>query len=759
MNKHLKINPWKIIEESFCPERMRASESIFSIGNGTMGGRANFEETYSGDTLQGNYIGGIYYPDKTRVGWWKNGYPEYFAKVLNSAFWPGINIVVNGTELDLNRITITDFYRELNMQEGTLLRRFQAILSDGTAVAVESLRFTSLKRTELGALRYSITPLNREAEIKITSYIEANVKNEDANYNEKFWEKVSQERHAITMRTQKSGFEVCWHMKNRIIPESPFSDCSREECPKEQTIVNLQPGETATLYKYAGITSSLNHPSEGLSSSAAHVAQDAAATGFDALLQEQKKAWQEKWALCDIEIEGDEESQQGIRYCIFQLLQTYTGTDNRLNIGPKGFTGEKYGGSTYWDTEAYCIPFYLSTAGQEVARQLLIYRYNQLDKAIENAVKLGFSGGAALYPMVTMNGEECHNEWEITFEEIHRNGTIAFAIYNYIRYTGDNEYLSRYGLEVLIGIARFWAQRITFSEQRQQYVLLGVTGPNEYENNVNNNWYTSYIAAWCMNYAAESANRVSQENPEAYLRITAKTGFDREKETALWKRITDNLYLGEDKELGIFLQQDGYLDKEQILAKDLPLSQRPINQKWSWDRILRSCFIKQADVLQGLYFFEDHFDTETIARNFYFYEPRTVHESSLSPCVHAIIAARIGDNDKALEMYLRTSRLDLDDYNKEVQEGLHITSMAGSWLAAVQGFGGMRVCNGVLIFNPHIPQKWRSMSFHIVFRGSVLNVRFSSREAVIQVISGNPVPVEINGTRIEADTIATKITF
>ncbi len=185
----------------------------------------------------------------------------------------------------------------------------------------------------------------------------------------------------------------------------------------------------------------------------------AISAGFEKLLQEQKDAWASIWEMADITIQGDVKAQQGIRFNIFQLNQTYLGEDARLNIGPKGFTGEKYGGSTYWDTEAYCIPFYMSTKDQHVARNLLTYRYNHLGKAIENAEKLGFSNGAALYPMVTMNGEESHNEWEITFEEIHRNGAMVVAIKRYVDYTGDFSYIPEKGLEVMIAIARFWQQR------------------------------------------------------------------------------------------------------------------------------------------------------------------------------------------------------------------------------------------------------------------------------------------------------------
>ncbi|MCL4137260.1 UNVERIFIED_CONTAM: hypothetical protein GTU68_029486 [Idotea baltica] len=389
--------------------------------------------------------------------------------------------------------------------------------------------------------------------------------------------------------------------------------------------------------------------------------------------------WDKKWSESDIVIEGDSGAQQGIRYNIFQLHQTYTGEDSRLNIGPKGLTGEKYGGSTYWDTEAYCLPFYLSMAPSHVAKNLLVYRYNHLEKAIENAKKLGFNSGAALYPMVTMNGEECHNEWEITFEEIHRNGAMAYAIYNYIEYTGDRSYLITHGLEVLVAIARFWAQRVNYSEVKQAYVMLGVTGPNEYENNVNNNWYTNYLAKWTLEFVTEAIKEVQEK---------IKLGDD---EISKWNIIADGLYFPKDEKRGIFLQQDGFLDKELVLAKDLPKTERPICQHWSWDRILRSCFIKQADVLQGLYLFEDNFSREEIERNFDFYEPLTVHESSLSPSVHAILAASLGKTEKAYEMYLRTARLDLDDYNNDTEDGLHTTSMAGTWMALIEGLGGMRV--------------------------------------------------------------------
>ena len=740
MKKYIQAQEWNIVEEGFDPHLNKISESLFSVGNGRMGQRANFEETYSGDSLQGNYVAGVYYPDKTRVGWWKNGYPEYFAKVLNAANWMGLRIEADGEELDLSLCQVTDFTRILNMKEGYLERNFTAQMASGKQVKVNAKRFFSIANDEVAALHYQLTAVNFAGKISIESFIDGDVKNQDSNYDEKFWDEVNRVQHEtgsyLTMRTKKTGFEVVTGVQTLIQKNGNTASVEADPQHKDKFIavnaaLEILEGEVIDIYKIATNLSSQNYDPAELQEKAIAVITAAAAKGFSALLDEQATAWATKWEEGDIIIEGDVEAQQAIRFNIFQLNQTYTGKDARLNIGPKGFTGEKYGGSTYWDTEAYCIPFYLSTAPQEVSRNLLIYRYKHLEKAIENAQKLGFDKGAALYPMVTMNGEECHNEWEITFEEIHRNGAIAFAIFNYIRYTGDQQYLLEYGLEVLIGIARFWKQRVNWSEAKQQYVMLGVTGPNEYENNVNNNWYTNTLAAWCLSYAAEAAAIVKKQDAVQYQVIIEKTALDEVGEFADWKAIAENIYLPYDEERGIFLQQDGYLDKEQILVSELPAADRPLNQKWSWDRILRSVFIKQADVLQGMYFFEDNYDLESLRRNFDFYESRTVHESSLSPCVHSILAAKLNDGAKAYEFYLRTSRLDLDDYNNDTEDGLHITSMAGTWMSIVEGFAGMRVREDHLSFTPFLPEQWNSFSFNIGFRGVQLKVKISKAELTI----------------------------
>ncbi|TDX13863.1 glycoside hydrolase family 65 protein [Flavobacterium sp. S87F.05.LMB.W.Kidney.N] len=756
---YIKPDNWSIIEEGFDAERVKSSESLFSIGNGAMGQRANFEETYSAETFQGSYIAGIYYPDKTKVGWWKNGYPKYFAKVLNAPNWIGIDVEINEENLDLNNCTeVRNFRRELNMKEGWYNRSFEAVLKNGTEIAVNVRRFLSLDLDEAGIIKYEITPLNKDAKIVYKPYVDAGVTNEDANWEEKFWEPLEVKKGTneafVTAQTFKTHFKVTTFMHNTILANnedihvSPSTIDSTADKVQYTYGTIIAKGQTSAIQKIGGYTVSLNH--ENTLAAAEKVIKTAVNSGYDALLQNQIEAWAKIWEMSDITIEGDVKAQQGIRFNIFQLNQTYSGKDSRLNIGPKGFTGEKYGGSTYWDTEAYCIPFYMATKDQQVARNLLTYRYNQLDKAIENAKdNLGFKNGAALYPMVTMNGEECHNEWEITHEEIHRNGAIAFAIYNYYRYTGDYSYIPEKGLEVLIGIARFWHQRASFSKDKNQYVILGVTGPNEYENNINNNFYTNYIAKWCIDFAAEQIEKVASEYPADHKRILEKVSLSA-NEIQEWKKVADDMYFPISEELGIYLQQDGFLDKDLVPVKDLDKSQRPINQKWSWDRVLRSPYIKQADVLQGFYFFEDHFSKEELKRNFEFYESFTVHESSLSPCVHSIQAAALDKMDMAYTFYLRTSRLDLDDYNKEVEEGCHITSMAGTWMSIVEGFGGMRVKNDQLHFSPKIPKEWKGYSFKINFRNQILKVAVNHNETTFTVDGDQDLTIVVNGNSVIA---------
>ena len=757
MNKYLQTDPWCIIEEGFHENKQLASESIFSLGNGQIGQRANFEEHYSGETMLGSYIAGIYYPERAEYGNWKNGYSDTNDKIVNAPNWTVISVRLNDDRLDLADWDVKNFRRTLNMREGFLERTFEATNFKGHRIQVNVRRFLSMAETEIGAISYSVKSLNFEGRISFLPLIDGDVRNKITNYDEPFWNvlqtKTGQDVSHLWAQTRRMDFHVCgaltysFYKNNELLNVNP-TKIEKEKVAGFSVVTDIRIGDTVCLNKYVAIISSLNHPREELTQRACSMALKAKKKGWNQLFEDHVNVWKEKWLQSDIIIDSDIAAQQAIRYNIFQLNQTYNGNDARLNISPKGFTGEKFSGATRWDTEAVCIPFYLCTSPQSVSRNLLLYRFRHLGKAIQNAEKLGFSNGAALFPIATFNGNESYNEWESTFEEVHRNGIMAYAIYNYIRYTGDENYLAEYGLRVLIAISRFWSQRVSISTEKKKYVILGVTGPNIYENNVNNNWFTNYIAVWCLKYTIESIEKVKKSNFHAFEDLSQEIRFTND-EIFRWKDIIENIFLPTQKELGIFMQQDGFMNKTIIPASQISEIQRPIIQHWSWDRILRSCFLKQADVVLGLYLFEDHFDKETIKRNFDFYEPLTVHESSLSPCTHSIVASAIGDRQKAYELYLQTARLDLDDYNNEVADGLHITSMAGTWLAIIQGFAGMRVKDDKLHFTPQIPDKWNAYAFNIRFRGNQLNVRVEKNRTIILNLKGNRIEIFIKDQLVE----------
>lgn len=752
-NRLFDVDEWTLKTTQLHREHIRLQESLTSLGNGYMGMRGNFEETYSGDHHQGTYIAGIWYPDKTRVGWWKIGYPDYFGKVINAINLVGLRIWIDQEEIDLFIDHLEQFQLELDMKKA-VLRHSYIVKKPGKMVKIEIERFFSIVHKEIAAIRFRATNLGKPATIKLMPYLDGNVKNEDANYDEMFWtdihSEVNEKRAAVITETIENPFGVprftvaatmgC--RTDAILTTHQAKPLYAEQIYEKE----LGENESLHLEKIIAVTTSRDYEKELLLSRAYELLDQALESGYEELFQEHAAAWQKRWDKADVRIVGDPEAQQGIRFNLFQLFSTYYGDDPRLNIGPKGFTGEKYGGATYWDTEAYAVPMYLSVASPEVTRNLLLYRYNHLPQAYENAKKLGLKG--ALYPMVTFTGIECHNEWEITFEEIHRNGAIAYAIYNYVNYTGDKEYINQYGIDVLVGISRFFVDRVHFSERKQKYMIHGVTGPNEYENNVNNNWYTNRIAVWTLKFTIASLDKIGKDKKTA-LNIT-------EKELTQWRDIIDRMYFPYDEKLGIFLQQDGFLDKPIQPVSAIPREDLPLNQHWSWDRILRSCYIKQADVLQGFYFFNDEFTMEEKQRHFEFYEPLTVHESSLSPCVHAILAAELRKEDKAVELYKRTSRLDLDNYNHDTEDGLHITSMTGSWLAIVHGFAGMRTFNETLSFAPFLPKIWDAYAFKINYRNRLLEVKVNKKHVTVSLLEGEPLELKLFGEPIYLTNTYTK---
>ncbi|MFG6623344.1 glycoside hydrolase family 65 protein [Weissella confusa] len=749
MKRIFEVSPWTITTHELNPADKRLQESITSLGNEYMGMRGMFEETYTGDSLQGVYIGGVWFPDKTRVGWWKNGYPEYFGKAINALNFVKAEIRIDGDLIDLAKTPFDDFELSLDMKAGILHRSF---IVKGVKISVD--RFISVAKKELADLRWTFVSVDKAThQLELTSLIDADVMNEDSNYDEKFWDvldKEADEESAFIMtRTIANPFGVPQFTvaaRQRFVSDLPAVGSVNDDKQVGNVFAGIVTETPVQIEKRVIVTTSRDYDTnDAVKAATDDLFADIASNTYNDLVIDHTTGWAKRWEKADVQIEGDEEAQQGIRFNLFHLFATYYGNDARLNIGPKGFTGEKYGGATYWDTEAFAIPVYLGVTDPAVVKSLLKYRYQQIEGAYHNAKQQGLAG--ALYPMVTFDGIESHNEWEITFEEIHRNSTIAYAIYNYTHLTGDRSWLENEGSEVLIGIARFWADRVHYSARNDAYMIHGVTGPNEYENNINNNYYTNWMAKWVLSYALENINAVAPEF-QTKLNVTAE-------ERKHWQDIVDKMYLPEADVTDVngvprhvFVAHDTFLDKELVPVRDLDPKNLPINQHWSWDRILRSPYIKQSDTLHAMYYFPDAFTEQQKRDNYEFYEPFTVHESSLSPSVHSIIAADLKMADKSVEFYERTARLDLDNYNNDTSDGLHITSMTGAWLSIVQGFAGMRVRDDQLHFEPFLPDKWQGYSFRFLFRGRLLSVAVDQNGSHVELLSGEPLTIDLAGEKL-----------
>ena len=749
MKRIFEVSPWTITTHELNPADKRLQESITSLGNEYMGMRGMFEETYTGDSLQGVYIGGVWFPDKTRVGWWKNGYPEYFGKAINALNFVKAEIRIDGDLIDLAKTPFDDFELSLDMKAGNLHRSF---IVKGVKISVD--RFISVAKKELADLRWTFVSVDKAThQLELTSLIDADVMNEDSNYDEKFWDvldKEADEESAFIMtRTIANPFGVPQFTvaaRQRFVSDLPAVGSVNDDKQVGNVFAGIVTETPVQIEKRVIVTTSRDYDTnDAVKAATDDLFADIASNTYNDLVIDHTTGWAKRWEKADVQIEGDAEAQQGIRFNLFHLFATYYGNDARLNIGPKGFTGEKYGGATYWDTEAFAIPVYLGVTDPAVVKSLLKYRYQQIEGAYHNAKQQGLAG--ALYPMVTFDGIESHNEWEITFEEIHRNSTIAYAIYNYTHLTGDRSWLENEGSEVLIGIARFWADRVHYSARNDAYMIHGVTGPNEYENNINNNYYTNWMAKWVLSYALENIDAVAPEF-QTKLNVTAE-------ERKHWQDIVDKMYLPEADVTDVngvprhvFAAHDTFLDKELVPVRDLDPKNLPINQHWSWDRILRSPYIKQSDTLHAMYYFPDAFTEQQKRDNYEFYEPFTVHESSLSPSVHSIIAADLKMADKSVEFYERTARLDLDNYNNDTSDGLHITSMTGAWLSIVQGFAGMRVRDDQLHFEPFLPDKWQGYSFRFLFRGRLLSVAVDQNGSHVELLSGEPLTIDLAGEKL-----------
>ncbi len=780
-DRYLEIDPWSIVEEGFDPSRGRVSESIFSLANEMMGVRGYFEEGYSGDRLQGSYFNHLYEEMQAQHPQVFKGIVSRVCFVVNAVDWLYTRITLDDETLDLATCEVTNFVRKLDMQNGNLTREFIWHTRSGKKLKVKFIRFLSMTDNHLGFQRISFEPMNFSGSISVRMGLDFSIIHEIADgwdqtqdtgvsvkKGKNFWNCPKMNFHeniaSVLGQTTHSGHSLFSSLRLD-------SDCLKDkETVKNEKfagfdcILDLKEGKNSSISRvvtnYWEKTSNMDTVwKKGIQRSEANES-----VTFEQAFDQQCSYWNQAWKEIDIEIDGDDEYLQGIRFSIFNLQQIYQGKDPRTNVPCKGLTGEVYHGQIFWDTESYTLPFYLFT-NPPAARTLLEYRYNHLQQAKERAAQLDLVG--ARYPMCTLDGLESCATWQHGDFEIHVNVAVSYGIWLYNKLCGDTDFLYTKGAEVLVEICRFFADRGEFSPQNGDFGLWGVMGPDEYHMNINNNAYTNYMTRKTFTFTLAVLEQMQKDATRDYQKLVAKLKLET-SEFEDWKHKSDKMRIPMNHELELYEQHDGYFDLPEVDVKNVPESQIPIYKNWEYLKIFRYNMIKQPDALLLTLFYSHEHSLKAKKNNYEYYEARCIHESSLSPGIHSILAAELGKHDEAYSFFQYMSRLDLDNRNKNTSQGLHVTSMSGAWLNMVYGFGGLRTDGDTLLFKPSIPKKWKSFAFKLKHAGALMEVKVDQENASFAILSGPAIEIKVfdklckinaDGIKVPLQMVNEELTF
>lgn len=739
---YYKVHPWKITEEGFNKDYALVSESIFSLGNEYMGTRGSFEEGYSGNSLTGNYFNGIYESIQLEKSSYK-GIVDKTDFIVNSADWLYTRIEADGELLDLNTVKFKDFYRKLDLKSGILTRSYIWVLANGKEIKLEFTRFLSMKEAETAVQRITITPLNFSGEIMLHSGIDFTQIHHMTGRN--MWKVVSgsADESTISMLGNTIGTDQSLLVSCKFLCDYIKKEDEQEEKQYIRRFTLLvEEGKTLEFTKIIRNISRKGKSDSDKKAFEKKCEENAAvlnALTYSKLKSETIAWWDRAWQESDIEIKGDELNQQGIRYCIFQMHQTYHGADKGTIIGAKGLTGEAYSGNTFWDTEAYCLPFYIFNNPQ-AAKHLLEFRYLTLSEAMDRAKDLDCEG--AFYPIATITGRECCTLWQHASLQLQASTAVAYGYWHYENITGDNQFIFEKGLPILIEVSRMLASRGDWSGDGIRYGFYGVMGPDEFQMMVNHNCYTNYMGKKTLEYTLDVLKRCSEMAPEIYDAAIRDRGLT-EKETEKFRMIAENMYIPYQEETGIFEQHEGYFNLPHIDIDQISMEEFPLYHHWTYDRIYRNNMLKQPDVLMMMLLYNKDFTKEQLESNYDYYEPKCIHESSLSPSVHSILASQLKKEEEAYKFFGFATRMDLDNYNRNTGEGLHTTSIAAAWMNIVYGFGGMRSDGKELSFAPSLPKQWEGYSFRVHWKGDILFVAIDKDHMRISSKKGSGIKILI----------------
>jgi maltose phosphorylase len=751
-------NPWSIIEEGFNPAYSLVSESIFSLGNEYMGVRGYFEEGYSGDCLVGSYFNGIYESQNVEASAYK-GMITKTEFIVNAVDWLYLRIQVDGETVDLNYSEFRDFKRELNLRTGVLNRSYLWVLKDGRELKLEFERFLSMPKVHYAGQRIRMTALNFSGEVVVTAGLDFSKVHHMVGKN--LWD----------CKERNAGEKWCSILADTINTNQSVFSCSyfTGDAKKEQDIVEskkvlkkftfyLEPHKTEILTR-VGINQIKKEASLEEEEAFLRNCRNCEGTfhwaDYDTLKADSAKWWERMWEDSDITIDGDELNQQGIRFCIFQMHQTYHGADRGAIIGAKGLTGEAYSGNTFWDTETYCLPFYIFN-NAEAAKNLLDFRKLTLPEAKERAKALDCEG--AFYPIATISGRECCSLWQHASLQLQPSTAVAYGIWHYEKVTKDEAFVFETGLPILIEVSRMLASRGDWNADHTRFGYYGVMGPDEFQMMVNNNCYTNYMGKVTLEYTLDVLERLNKKDRMAYDAFLKEHQVSRQ-ELGQWAEYAAHMYIPYDDKTKLFEQHEGYFTLPHIDVDRIPVEDFPLYHHWSYDRIYRNDMIKQPDVLMMMLLHSRAFTKEQLLKNYEYYEPRCIHESSLSPSVHSILAVQLKKHEEAYRFFSFATRMDLDNYNRNTSEGLHTTSIAAAWMNIVYGFAGMRSDGDILSFSPSIPAAWNGYSFRIHYQKDVIEIEINKEGAWFHTVHGSEINVLIYGKPVMLTEKRTLVTI
>ncbi|MGL6065879.1 MAG: glycoside hydrolase family 65 protein [Cetobacterium sp.] len=752
-----ELKNWVVSESSFNTNHLGKCEAIMCLGNGYMGVRSSTEEKYLKETRD-HFVSGTF-----------NKFDENEVTELpNIGDFTALEILLNGDRLDLEKGEVKNYSRDLNLKTGLITREFNWTFK-GVEYHFVSRRFVSLKDLNLMAIEVAITPINSDAKISISSGINGQVSNSGAQhfhegekriYNKKFVEMIS------TTTTSKIDFiQMTTHKIKLASKELHINPELNMDRRKVSVIydVDVKAGVEFKIEKLCSVntTRDLVHIDRDLKeirTYALNQLENFEKVGFDTLLEASKVEWNKKWDAIDIKIDSAVEFDQlSIRFAQYHLIAMTPAHDSRMGVGAKGLSGEGYKGHSFWDTELFLMPFFSYTM-PEVAKSLAKYRFETLNGARKKATDNGYTGAMFPWESAWKDDGEVTPVWgavdiitgkatkiQSGFIEQHITCDVAYALWQYYMVTKDEEFMENYGFEILFDTAIFWASRLEWNSEKNEYHINNVIGPDEYKEHINNNAFTNYMAHWNLNLAIEYYSKIKSEKPAVFNTLNEKLNLD--SNLKVWKDKSEKIYLPVPrKEDSVIPQDDTYLTKE-IIDLTKYKNQEHVGslfKDYSLDQVNNIQVSKQADIMVLFYLLENKFSTDVKKANWNYYEPKTLHDSSLSLSTHCVLASDMNDKDMAYDLFRRASEIDLGPNMKTSDHGIHAASLGGIWQCIVNGFSGVRMLGGELRIDPKLPENWNEVSFPLNWHG--VNLKVTVDKEVLTVVRNSDLDVKVKFT-------------